>query len=138
MQVESAPAAASFLAGRGFGKIYDAVPGGLCIVGHDLRFVLVNRKMSELTGRPPANDIGRHLHEVFPGLAGQLEPFLLRALRGEQIGDVEVRGLLLPGVPCAGRAYLVSLEPLAGTGAGSTPCCARCWTLPSASVPRRI
>lgn len=97
--------------------IYDAVPVGLCIVGPDLRFRSINRRMAEMTGRPAEENVGRTLSEVTPGVATQLTPELQRVLRGERVLDLELRGTLM-STPCAGRVFLVSLEPLRGADGG--------------------
>jgi diguanylate cyclase (GGDEF)-like protein/PAS domain S-box-containing protein len=91
-------------------SLYDAVPAGLCLIDRDLRFVSINRRMAEMTGRPAAADIGRATAEVMPGVATQLEPHLRRALRGEQVCDLELQGTQFSRFG-EGRVYLASLEP---------------------------
>jgi diguanylate cyclase (GGDEF)-like protein/PAS domain S-box-containing protein len=97
--------------------LYDAVPVGLCLIDKELRFVSINRRMAEMTGRPAGSDIGRTLTEVMPGVAGQLEPHLRRALQGERVADLELQGTGI-GTASEGHTYLASLEPArCGNGA---------------------
>ncbi|WP_162306240.1 PAS domain-containing protein, partial [Teichococcus vastitatis] len=92
------------------GTFYDVVPVGLCLLDRDLRFVSLNRRMAEMTGRSAVADIGRTPTEVMPGVAEQLEPHLRQALRGEQVFDLELQGNQFSAVG-EGRVYLASLEP---------------------------
>jgi diguanylate cyclase (GGDEF)-like protein/PAS domain S-box-containing protein len=93
--------------------VYDTVPVGLCLIDRDLRFVSINRRMAEMMGRPAEADIGRGLAEVTPDIAAQLEPQLRRALRGERVSDLELRGTQA-GTICEGPVFLVSLETVRG------------------------
>ncbi|WP_159351384.1 PAS domain S-box protein [Roseomonas harenae] len=90
--------------------LYDAVPVGLCLIDKELRFVSINRRMAEMTGQSAGADIGRTMAEVMPGVAGQLEPHLRRALQGDRIADLELQGMEI-GSASDGRTYLASLEP---------------------------
>lgn len=90
---------------------YDLVPVGLCVIDQDLRFVSINRRLAEMTGRPASADIGCGLAEVAPGVAAQLEPHLRHALAGQRVTDVELQGTMV-GMICEGRTFLASLEPL--------------------------
>jgi diguanylate cyclase (GGDEF)-like protein/PAS domain S-box-containing protein len=91
--------------------VYDAVPVGLCVLGRDLRFASINRRMAEMSGRPAEADIGRGLAEVMPGVATQLEPEMRRALQGERVADFELRSIQM-GATGEDRVFLVSLNPL--------------------------
>ncbi|HET9664471.1 MAG TPA: PAS domain-containing sensor histidine kinase [Burkholderiales bacterium] len=44
-------------------------PIGFAVLDPELRFVLVNDKLAEMNGLPPAEHIGRHVAEVVPDLA---------------------------------------------------------------------
>ncbi len=96
-----------------FQAICDAVPVGLCLIDRDLRFIGLNRRLAEMTGRTAEDSIGRTLVEVTPGVAAQLDPALRRALRGETVHDLELHATLV-GTACEGRAFLVSLQPMPG------------------------
>ncbi|HQT78163.1 MAG TPA: EAL domain-containing protein [Rhodopila sp.] len=98
-----------------FPALYDAVPVGLCIIDSGLRFVSINRMMAAMVGRPAQDAIGRNLTEVTPGVADQLMIHLRRALSGERVTDVELRGMDAAAF-CEGRVFLVSLEPLRPDG----------------------
>jgi diguanylate cyclase (GGDEF)-like protein/PAS domain S-box-containing protein len=93
--------------------LYEAVPVGLCLINRDLRFASINCRMAEMVGRPAEVGIGRTLAEVVPGVAMQLEPYLRRALQGEQVADVELQGRQIGSIN-EGRVFLVSLEPARG------------------------
>ena len=94
--------------------IYNSLPVALCIIDANLRVVSLNCRATVLTGRPAAEDIGRHVREVAPGTASQIESALRRAMRGEDVGEVEVIGQQ-PGLSSFGRTYSFSMEPLRGT-----------------------
>ena len=91
--------------------VFDAVPVGLCVIDRDWRLVSMNRRMAEVTGRAAETVIGRSLIEVTPAAAAQIAPQLQRALRGERVLDLEVRGPQMGNVS-DGRVFLLSLEPL--------------------------
>ena len=102
-------------------EIYDAIPVALCIIDTDLRLVSLNRRMAEITGHDPEHSFGCALDKLTPGIAGELDPAVRRALAGEQVAEIEVRGTLI-GTMCEGRDYLVSIVPLRsldGTVAGA-------------------
>jgi diguanylate cyclase (GGDEF)-like protein/PAS domain S-box-containing protein len=93
--------------------VYDLVPVGLCLIDQDLRFISINRRMAEMTGRPAQGGVGRGLAEVMPGVAAQFEPHLRRVLRGQRVADLELLGAQIGSV-CEGRVYLASVEPIGG------------------------
>jgi PAS domain S-box-containing protein len=70
--------------------IYDGAPVGLCFLDKNLRHVSVNRRLAEMNGIPVAAHIGKTVKELLPNLYPRVEPYLLRALQGETIADVEV------------------------------------------------
>jgi diguanylate cyclase (GGDEF)-like protein/PAS domain S-box-containing protein len=92
-------------------RVYDAVPLGLCLISHELRLVSINRRMAEMIGNSAEAGVGRGLAEVMPEVAARLEPHLRRALRGEEVADLEFRGTEISSA-AGDRVYLVSLEPL--------------------------
>ncbi|EHM00471.1 PAS domain S-box protein [Acetobacteraceae bacterium AT-5844] len=75
----------------------------------------MNRRLAEMTGQPAEISIGCPLAEVVPGVAEQFEPAVRRAMRGEQIADIELLGTQI-GRISEGRTYLVSLEPARSEG----------------------
>jgi len=70
--------------------IYDGAPVGLCFVDRNLRYVSINRRLAEMNGASIAAHIGKTIKEVIPKSYPVLEPYLLRALAGEAIAEVEV------------------------------------------------
>ena len=51
----------------------DAAPIGFACFDHDLRFLHVNRRVMEVTGRPREEHLGRTLRDLLPDLADVLE-----------------------------------------------------------------
>jgi PAS domain S-box-containing protein len=70
--------------------IYDGAPVGLCFLDRDLRYVSLNKKLADMNGAPVASHLGRKVKEMFPEWFPTYEPYLLRALNGESIADVEI------------------------------------------------
>jgi len=70
--------------------IYDGAPVGLAFLDSNLRHVTVNRQLAEMTGIPVADHNGKTVKEVVPKLYPAIEPYLLRALKGEAVINVEV------------------------------------------------
>jgi PAS domain S-box-containing protein len=89
--------------------IYDSAPVGLCFLDRDLRHVTVNRQLAELTGISVADHKGKTVKEVAPCVYSEIEPYLLRALKGETVTDVEVsRPAIIPeeGIQTSLVSYL--------------------------------
>lgn len=74
--------------------IYDGAPVGLCYLDRSLRYVSVNRRLSEMNHVPIAAHLGRTVQEVRSKLYRSIEPYLKRALTGEAIVGLELQ--LLP------------------------------------------
>jgi len=90
--------------------IYDGAPVGLCFLDRNLRYVSLNRKLAEMNGVPVSAHLGRSVKEMFPLWFPKYEPYLLRALQGESISDVEIfREATVPGE--ADTTALASYEP---------------------------
>ncbi len=71
--------------------IYDGAPVGLAFVDADLRYVSVNQRLATLNGHRVEDHIGRKLSEVIdPVVYSEMEPYLLRALKGEAITGLEI------------------------------------------------
>jgi PAS domain S-box-containing protein len=73
--------------------IYDGAPVGLCFLDCNMRYVSINRRLAELNGASIAAHIGRTVKEISPDSFPMVEPYLIRALLGEPIVDVEISGL---------------------------------------------
>jgi len=90
--------------------IYDGAPVGLCLLDCDLRYVSINQRLAAMNGAPVSDHFGRSAKEMIPKLYPTVEPFLLRALRGEAIPEVEVsRPANDPGEP--DNTVLLSYQP---------------------------
>ena len=94
-----------------FREIYDAIPLALCLFDRTLTVIGANARMGGLLASAAADLTGLSLQALVPELAGRLGPLLRRALAGERLTDVEVRGPL-PRRAGAGPTYLVSLAPI--------------------------
>jgi two-component system cell cycle sensor histidine kinase/response regulator CckA len=65
---------------------------GVIVYGSDLRYVLWNRAMQELTGFSEEKVLGKTMPEVFPHLVRQgLWELVRRALRGESVSSPDIR-----------------------------------------------
>lgn len=73
--------------------IYDGVPVGLCFLDRKLRYVSLNQRFANMNGASIASHIGSNVREMNPESFQVLEPYLLRALEGEAISEVEIVSL---------------------------------------------
>ena len=90
--------------------IYDGAPVGLCFLDRNLRYVSINRRLAAMNGSPVESYLGRTVREMIPDVFPVIEPFVLRALQGEVIEEVEfTRPANLPGM--ADATNLVSYQP---------------------------
>jgi PAS domain S-box-containing protein len=90
--------------------IYDGAPVDLCFLDHNLRYVSLNKKLAEMNGVPVVAHLGKTVKEMFPLWYPKYEAYLLRALQGESITDVEIfRQSIVPGEP--DHTALASYEP---------------------------
>lgn len=68
-----------------------ASPIGIAFIDRDLRFMRINDALAEVTGRSPADHIGRTVGEVLPDFASRLEPLLRRIIdTGEPALNLEM------------------------------------------------
>ena len=70
--------------------IYNGVPCFISCLDRDLRYVSVNKRLAALNGLSVAEHLGQPMKDVVPYVYNRVEKYLLRALRGESITDVEV------------------------------------------------
>jgi PAS domain S-box-containing protein len=90
--------------------IYDGAPVGLCFLDCNLRYINLNHRLASMNGAPVAAHLGRTVHEMLPELFPAVEPYLLRALKGEAMADVEVlRPSDITGEPP--KTLLLSYQP---------------------------
>jgi PAS domain S-box-containing protein len=90
--------------------IYDGAPVGLGFLDRNLRYVSLNRRLADMEGVAVHAHLGRTVNEMVPALYPSIEGYLLRALAGEPISEIEVaRAGLRPGdLP---TTALVSYQP---------------------------
>jgi PAS domain S-box-containing protein len=79
--------------------VISSVGEGIIVYDRELRYVVWNRFMEELTGVPAAQAIGKRALDLFPHLRGAVEAGLHRALRGETVSAQDSRFF----VPQTGR-----------------------------------
>jgi PAS domain S-box-containing protein len=70
--------------------IYDGAPVGLAFLDRNLRYISLNKKLADMNGASVAAHLGKSPREMFPQWFQKYEPYLLRALQGESIADVEI------------------------------------------------
>jgi diguanylate cyclase (GGDEF)-like protein/PAS domain S-box-containing protein len=86
-------------------EIIDNAGEGIVVYDPELRYLLWNRFMEELTGLPAADVVGKPALELFPHLAEQqVDEMLRRALRGETVASPDVHYY----VPSTSRSGWVS------------------------------
>ena len=90
--------------------IYDGAPVGLCFLDRKMRYVSINQLLADMNGAPMAAYLGKTVQEMIPEVFPGIQPYLLRALKGEVIRDLEfIRPANDPGSP--GATNLVSYQP---------------------------
>jgi PAS domain S-box-containing protein len=91
--------------------IYDGVPVGLCFLDRNLRYVSVNKRLSEIHNLPVSSHLGRHISEILgPDKFAQWEPYLQNSLNGERFSELEAR-CPDPHLPDITRTFLISFQP---------------------------
>jgi PAS domain S-box-containing protein len=77
--------------------IYDGAPVGLAFVDADLRYVSVNQRFARMNAISVEEHLGRKVSDISPPeIYTKIEPYLLRALKGEAITGLE---LAVPSTP---------------------------------------
>ena len=72
---------------------YDQSPVGMLQLDTNLRYVRVNKTMAAMNGLPPAEHIGKTIHEVVPDLADQIYDAFVAVLEtGQPVLNKEVEG----------------------------------------------
>ena len=90
--------------------IYDGAPVGLCFLDRDRRYVSINRQLADLNGISVDDHLGRTPAEVTPVPYTKIEPYILRALKGEATKEVEIsRPVSTPGE--AEETMICSYQP---------------------------
>jgi PAS domain S-box-containing protein len=90
--------------------IYDGAPVGLCFLDRNLRYVSINRRLADMNGAPVESYLGRTVREMIPTVFPAIESYVLRALQGEVIEEMEfTRPAKGPGM--TDTTNLVSYQP---------------------------
>ena len=91
-QVVAARAARAHIENGRFARdILDNAGEGIVVYDRELRYVLWNAFMQEMTGLGPADVLGKRATDVFPNLAEQrVDEMLARALGGETVSSPDV------------------------------------------------
>ena len=90
--------------------IYDGAPVGLCFLDTGLRYVSINQRLGDMNGASVSAHLGRRVEEMLPEFYPIVEPYLLRALAGEAMHEVELpRPPERAGEP--NRTILASYQP---------------------------
>ncbi len=75
-------------------QVYKFAPVGLFLLDRDMRFVRVNERMAEISGKPVDAHLGNTLDQVLPEIADHLnEVFRPVFEEGEPVVDIEVSGV---------------------------------------------
>ncbi|HEY0156016.1 MAG TPA: EAL domain-containing protein [Thermoanaerobaculia bacterium] len=83
-------------------EIIDNAGEGIVVYDRQLRYVLWNRFMEEMTGLPAADVVGRNALELFPHLTEQhVDDLLRRAFEGETVSSPDVH-YYIPGTDRTG------------------------------------
>jgi PAS domain S-box-containing protein len=90
--------------------IYDGAPVGLCFLDRKMRYVSLNKRLSEMNGVPAAEHLGKTVAEVTPKVFPVVEPFIRRAMQGDPVTGVEVKKPPAEG-ETEGRTILLSYQP---------------------------
>lgn len=78
--------------------IYDGAPVGLCFLDRNLRYVSLNKRLADMNGATVSAHMGKTVQEMIPDWFPMLEPYLLKALGGDAVSEVEVsRPESIPG-----------------------------------------
>ena len=90
--------------------IYDGAPVGLCFLDRKMRYVSLNKRLSEMNGVPAAEHLGKTVAEVIPKLFPVVEPYIRRAMQGDPVSGVEVKKPPREG-ETEGQTILLSYQP---------------------------
>ncbi len=71
--------------------IYDGAPVGLCYLDTEFRYVSINQRLADINGASVAAHIGHRVAEIVtPDFYSEIEPYFLRALKGEAVLGVDI------------------------------------------------
>jgi PAS domain S-box-containing protein len=73
--------------------IFETAPVGLGLYDSELRFLRLNRRMAEINGLPPEEQLGRRLPDVLPEIGPEVLEAFARVFRtGESLENAEAHG----------------------------------------------
>jgi len=73
--------------------IYDTAPIGLAFLSPDCRYLLINKRLTEICGIPVEGHLGRSVRECVPALADSVEAIVRSMIEtGEPVTGIEVTG----------------------------------------------
>jgi PAS domain S-box-containing protein len=73
--------------------IYDTAPVGLAFLSPDCRYLLINKRLTEICGIPVEEHLGRSVRECVPALADSIEAIVRSMIEtGEPVTGIEVTG----------------------------------------------
>jgi PAS domain S-box-containing protein len=91
--------------------VYDGAPVALGFINTQLRYVNLNQRLALLNDKPVEFHLGRKVSDVIaPEIFAQVEPYLLRALQGESLTNMEVSFTPGPGAPLSN--LMLCYEPV--------------------------
>ena len=102
------------VAGLDPAQVIDAVPIGICVLDHDLRYRWCNAALAELNGIPVEHHIGRTVAELLPELLPQIEAGFREVLDGRVAGCERKVSGETPRHPGLVRTWLERVSPLFG------------------------
>ncbi|MDN5211660.1 PAS domain-containing protein [Fulvivirgaceae bacterium BMA12] len=113
------PGYATQLKGKGREKpwilldtVYKTVPVAFTVLDHDFYIISANKVLSQLTGLPQADNVGKRFKDVVPEIARKSETFLRRVIKsGRPIFNFEIKGRT-PVSENKIRHFLISFYPL--------------------------
>jgi diguanylate cyclase (GGDEF)-like protein/PAS domain S-box-containing protein len=85
--------------------VYDGAPVGLAFVDRNLRYMHLNKQLADMNGLPVEGHLGRTIPDVLPEYFPSIEPYLIRALSGDPVINVET------SFSTTGATRLTSYQP---------------------------
>jgi PAS domain S-box-containing protein len=97
-------------------RLIDEAPVGMAVLDRDLRYLLCNRRLAEINGRPQADHIGRRVSEIVPDVAPSVEAAFRSVLAGERVElEFTVSGTTARE-PHRVRTWVENVRPMLGSG----------------------
>ncbi|MBC7859142.1 MAG: response regulator [Burkholderiaceae bacterium] len=95
-----------------FKTVYDTAPVGLCFIGPDFRFLMINEHLASINGKPVAEHIGHTLREVLGEFGASVEQIYRRVFdSGRPLLNLELSGTTAADPRRTGH-WLASYHPV--------------------------